>query len=124
MCRPVQHMKHLRRTTREHHPARPGARPADHPRPRPGEYPRGPRGFYPHVRRFGLPIATCLVMGNIIGGGIFLLPASVAPFGTISLVAFGVLTLGAIALALVFEQARRAAPADRRPLRLRPRRLR
>lgn len=41
-------------------------------------------------------------MGNIIGGGIFLLPASVAPFGTISLVAFGVLTIGAIALALVF----------------------
>ncbi|MFH8635949.1 amino acid permease [Streptomyces goshikiensis] len=56
----------------------------------------------PHARRFGLPIATCLVMGNVIGGGIFLLPASVAPFGTISLVAFGVLTAGAIALALVF----------------------
>ncbi|MCJ1681377.1 amino acid permease [Streptomyces sp. APSN-46.1] len=56
----------------------------------------------PHARRFGLPVATCLVMGNIIGGGIFLLPASVAPFGTISLVAFGVLTAGAIALALVF----------------------
>ncbi|MEU6391561.1 amino acid permease [Streptomyces sp. NPDC046939] len=55
-----------------------------------------------HARRFGLPIATALVMGNIIGGGIFLLPASVAPFGTVSLVAFGVLTVGAIALALVF----------------------
>jgi APA family basic amino acid/polyamine antiporter len=41
-------------------------------------------------------------MGNIIGGGIFLLPASVAPYGTVSLLAFGVLTLGAIALALVF----------------------
>lgn len=56
----------------------------------------------PHARRFGLPVATALVMGNIIGGGIFLLPASVAPFGTVSLLAFGVLTLGAIALALVF----------------------
>ncbi|MFJ4906924.1 amino acid permease [Streptomyces sp. NPDC093249] len=55
-----------------------------------------------HARRFGLPVATALVMGNIIGGGIFLLPASVARYGTISLVAFGVLTLGAIALALVF----------------------
>ncbi|MFD7663993.1 amino acid permease [Streptomyces sp. NPDC059788] len=55
-----------------------------------------------HTRRFGLGTATCLVMGNIIGGGIFLLPASVAPFGTVSLVAFGVLTVGAIALALVF----------------------
>ncbi|MFG2973710.1 amino acid permease [Streptomyces sp. NPDC048331] len=60
------------------------------------------RGRDPHARRFGLPVATCLVMGNIIGGGIFLLPASVAPFGTISLVAFAVLTAGAIALALVF----------------------
>ncbi|MFD9793572.1 amino acid permease [Streptomyces sp. NPDC059070] len=55
-----------------------------------------------HARQFGLPVATALVMGNIIGGGIFLLPASVAPFGTISLLAFAVLTVGAIALALVF----------------------
>ncbi|MGW7065546.1 amino acid permease [Streptomyces sp. NPDC054855] len=63
-----------------------------------------------HARRFGLPIATCLVMGNIIGGGIFLLPASVAPFGTISLVAFVVLTAGAIALALVFGRLARRDP--------------
>ncbi|MEW2415984.1 amino acid permease [Streptomyces sp. NPDC046866] len=57
-----------------------------------------------------MPIATCLVMGNIIGGGIFLLPASVAPFGTISLLAFGVLTLGAIALALVFGRLAERLP--------------
>ncbi|MGW1891350.1 amino acid permease [Streptomyces sp. NPDC002004] len=62
--------------------------------------PRGPETR--HSRRFGLPVATALVMGNIIGGGIFMLPASVAPFGTVSLLAFGVLTVGAIALALVF----------------------
>lgn len=64
----------------------------------------------PHARRFGLPVATCLVMGNIIGGGIFLLPASVAPFGTISLLAFGVLTAGAIALALVFGRLAERLP--------------
>ncbi|MGW5847334.1 amino acid permease [Streptomyces sp. NPDC055254] len=69
----------------------------------------GPQGDR-HARRFGLPVATCLVMGNIIGGGIFLLPASVAPFGTISLVAFGVLTLGAVALALVFGRLARRHP--------------
>ncbi|MEV5972462.1 amino acid permease [Streptomyces sp. NPDC051921] len=63
-----------------------------------------------HARRFGLPVATALVMGNIIGGGIFLLPASVAPFGTISLLAFGVLTLGAIALALVFGRLAHRLP--------------
>ncbi|NEY32571.1 amino acid permease [Streptomyces sp. PRKS01-65] len=63
-----------------------------------------------HARRFGLPVATALVMGNIIGGGIFLLPASVAPFGTVSLVAFGVLTVGAIALALVFGKLAQRDP--------------
>ncbi|MGW1591199.1 amino acid permease [Streptomyces sp. NPDC002386] len=68
--------------------------------PVPAEDPNGDTGR--HARRFGLPVATALVMGNIIGGGIFLLPASVAPYGTVSLVAFAVLTVGAIALALVF----------------------
>ncbi|MFE2353155.1 amino acid permease [Streptomyces parvulus] len=75
------------------------------PAPDPRETPAAPEptaGDGRHARRFGLPVATALVMGNIIGGGIFLLPASVAPFGTVSLLAFGVLTVGAIALALVF----------------------
>ncbi|MFF9838074.1 amino acid permease [Streptomyces sp. NPDC013740] len=63
-----------------------------------------------HARSFGLPVATALVVGNIIGGGIFLLPASVAPYGTISLVAFGILTLGALALALVFGRLARRHP--------------
>ncbi|MEU7058099.1 amino acid permease [Streptomyces sp. NPDC046197] len=79
------------------------------PAPAPRETPAAPTTRHDptgdtgkHARRFGLPVATALVMGNIIGGGIFVLPASVAPYGTVSLVAFGVLTVGAIALALVF----------------------
>lgn len=73
------------------------------PAPAPQDTPDGtPEGTGRRTRRFGLPVATALVMGNIIGGGIFLLPASIAPYGTISLLAFGVLTVGAIALALVF----------------------
>jgi APA family basic amino acid/polyamine antiporter len=68
-----------------------------------------------HTRRFGLPTATALVMGNIIGGGIFLLPASVAPYGTLSLLAFGVLTVGAIALALVFGRLARRDPSTGGP---------
>ncbi|MCI3150522.1 amino acid permease [Streptomyces sp. GB4-14] len=79
--------------------------PAPAPQDTPGgpAHPDGaPEGTERRARRFGLPVATALVMGNIIGGGIFLLPASIAPYGTISLVAFGVLTVGAIALALVF----------------------
>ncbi|MYT74325.1 MULTISPECIES: amino acid permease [unclassified Streptomyces] len=80
---------------------------APQPAPADGPDPQHSR----HARRFGLPVATCLVIGNIIGGGIFLLPASVAPYGTIALIAFGVLTLGAIALALVFGRL-----AQRHPL--------
>ncbi|MEU6574222.1 amino acid permease [Streptomyces sp. NPDC046805] len=79
--------------------------------PAPQETPEAPAGnASKHARRFGLPVATALVMGNIIGGGIFLLPASVAPFGTVSLVAFGVLTVGAIALALVFGRLAQRDP--------------
>ncbi|MGW3200340.1 amino acid permease [Streptomyces sp. NPDC001118] len=89
---------------------------APQPAPAPSEDPTAPGGDLrdttggedaqgsgsKHARRFGLPVATALVMGNIIGGGIFLLPASIAPYGTVSLVAFAVLTVGAIMLALVF----------------------
>ncbi|EFL18575.1 amino acid permease [Streptomyces sp. C] len=76
----------------------------------PQESPQASRQGDRHARRFGLPVAVCLVMGNVIGGGIFLLPASVAPFGTISLLAFAVLTLGAIALALVFGRLAQRHP--------------
>ncbi len=81
-----------------------------------------PDGGGRRTRRFGLPVATALVMGNIIGGGIFLLPASIAPYGTISLLAFGVLTVGAIALALVFGRLaeRDPAPAARTCTPVRP----
>ncbi|MEV7726107.1 amino acid permease [Streptomyces sp. NPDC087917] len=84
----------------------PDAADEGHPQSRQSPHPPQSR----HTRRFGLPVAVCLVMGNIIGGGIFLLPASVAPFGTISLVAFAVLTAGAIALALVFGHLARRHP--------------
>ncbi|MFB7776077.1 amino acid permease [Streptomyces bauhiniae] len=82
--------------------------PATDPLGAPAEEPGGTATK--HARRFGLPVATALVMGNIIGGGIFLLPASVAPYGTVSLVALGVLTVGAIALALVFGRLAQRDP--------------
>ncbi|MBK8046868.1 MAG: hypothetical protein IPK16_06935 [Anaerolineales bacterium] len=37
--------------------------------------------------KLGLIPATALVIGNLIGSGIFLLPASLAPFGGLALVA-------------------------------------
>ncbi|MFF7838037.1 amino acid permease [Streptomyces ossamyceticus] len=64
----------------------------------------------PAGRKFGLAAATALVMGNIIGGGIFTLPAAVAPYGTVSLVAFVVLSVAAVLLALLFGRLARRSP--------------
>ncbi|MFM9444284.1 amino acid permease [Streptomyces acidiscabies] len=61
-------------------------------------------------RTFGLTAATALVMGNIIGGGIFALPAAVAPYGTLSLLAFVVLSVAAVLLALLFGKLAKRSP--------------
>lgn len=61
-------------------------------------------------KRLGLSMATALVVGNMIGSGVFLLPASLAEFGGISIVAWIVTALGAMALALVFARLGRAFP--------------
>ncbi|MDR2781377.1 MAG: amino acid permease [Holosporaceae bacterium] len=48
--------------------------------------------------------ATSLVAGNMIGSGVLLAPALLAPYGTMSLVGWCLTTLGALALALVFSR--------------------
>lgn len=62
----------------------------------------GPAPGRHEQRRFGLPTATALVVGSVIGTGVFALPSALAGFGPISLVAFALVMVGAIALALMF----------------------
>jgi APA family basic amino acid/polyamine antiporter len=50
-------------------------------------------------------------MGNMIGSGIFLLPASLAPYGAVSLVGWIVSAAGSILLAIVFARLARFHPA-------------
>src|SRR5690348_4796916 len=64
---------------------------------------------------FGLPAATALIMGSIIGVGIFNLPTSLSSYGPISLVSMGLTTVGALALALLFASLSRRLPADGGP---------
>ena len=52
--------------------------------------------------RLGLPPATALIVGSIIGVGIFNLPGSLSSYGPISLVAMLLTTVGAVALAVMF----------------------
>jgi APA family basic amino acid/polyamine antiporter len=58
----------------------------------------------------GFWMATALVIGNMIGSGIFLLPSSLAPFGGISIVGWIFTAVGAMLLALVFARLGRAYP--------------
>lgn len=63
-------------------------------------------------RQIGLVTATALVIGNMVGSGIFLLPASLAPYGIYSLWGWGFSTVGALLLAWVFSSlARRVSRA-------------
>src|SRR3974377_2422681 len=66
-------------------------------------------------RGFGPPTATALIVGSIIGVGIFNLPTSLAFYGPISLVSMGLTTVGALALALLFASLSRRLPADGGP---------
>jgi len=67
------------------------------------------------ANRFGLPTATALVIGSIIGTGVFALPAALAPYGPSSLLAFGLVTVGAIALAQCFGWLNRRVPGSGGP---------
>src|SRR6187455_3390272 len=55
-------------------------------------------------RPLGLWSATALVVGSMIGSGVFLLPASLAPYGTASLVGWAITLCGAVLLALTFAR--------------------
>ena len=59
--------------------------------------------------------ATALVVGSIVGVGIFSLPYALASYGPISLVAMLIATVGALALALVFAGLARRMPAEGGP---------
>jgi APA family basic amino acid/polyamine antiporter len=72
-------------------------------------------GPAPTVRTIGFWTAVALVMGNMIGSGVFLLPASLAPYGGIGLIGWLVSTAGAVLLALVFSRLARFNPATGGP---------
>jgi basic amino acid/polyamine antiporter, APA family len=70
-----------------------------------------PGGAAPR-RTIGLWMATALVVGNMIGSGVFLLPSSLAAAaGPVSLVGWLFTGAGAVLLALVFANLGRAFPA-------------
>ncbi|QNP40082.1 amino acid permease [Lysobacter solisilvae (ex Woo and Kim 2022)] len=55
-------------------------------------------------RPLGLWSATALVVGSMIGSGVFLLPASLAPYGATSLIGWAITLSGAMLVALTFAR--------------------
>jgi len=62
-------------------------------------------------RRLGFWMACALVVGNMIGSGVFLLPATLSPFGWNAIVAWIITISGALCLAAVFAKLAGAMPA-------------
>lgn len=67
-------------------------------------------------RKLGLPSATALVIGCMIGSGVFLLPAQLAPFGMNSIIAWVLTISGALLLAIVISRLVRAMPEAGGPI--------
>jgi APA family basic amino acid/polyamine antiporter len=62
-------------------------------------------------KKIGLIIATSLVVGNMIGVGIFLLPATLARYGSVSLLGWLFTATGALILAKIFSNMSKLFPS-------------
>jgi APA family basic amino acid/polyamine antiporter len=62
------------------------------------------------ARTLGLTSATGLVVGSIVGAGVFTMPAVLAGAGTMSLVVLGVIAVGALLLGVLFGQLTKRVP--------------
>jgi arginine:agmatine antiporter len=61
-------------------------------------------------RKLGPVLATVIVAGNMIGSGIFLLPATLAGVGSLTVLGWIIGTIGALALALLFGRLAQRKP--------------
>lgn len=64
------------------------------------------------ARSLGLPSATALVIGSIIGTGVFTMPGVLAGAGTSSILVLGVIAVGAVLLGVMFGQLTKRIPSS------------
>lgn len=75
----------------------------------PQEKPMSPRNAS-KANRLGLTSATGLVIGSIVGTGVFTMPAVLAGAGTMSILVLAVIAFGALLLAVLFGQLAKRVP--------------
>ncbi len=73
-----------------------------------------PRSQQPR-RRLGFWMCLALVVGNMVGSGVFLLPAALAPFGWNAVFGWTLTVGGSLCLAFVFASLARAFPREGGP---------
>lgn len=61
--------------------------------------------------KIGVIAATFMVAGNMMGSGVFMLPANLAAYGSISIIGWLLTSVGAVALALTFAKLSNIDPA-------------
>lgn len=66
-------------------------------------------------RKLGVLATSALVVGNMVGSGVYLLPASLAAYGGVSLFGWLFTSAGALCLALIFSRLAAAQPSDGGP---------
>ena len=62
------------------------------------------------VAKIGLVAVTAIVMGNMIGAGIFAIPNQIGQYGVWAIVAFCLTAMGAVILGLTFANLARKVP--------------
>jgi len=65
--------------------------------------------------KLGVTLLTLFVTGTIVGSGVYMLPASLAGFGSIGLLSWFVVTIGAVFLALIFAKMSTVCPVTGGP---------
>jgi APA family basic amino acid/polyamine antiporter len=81
------------------------------PQPSTSPLPHEPSVASRRAKALGLPSATALVIGSIIGTGVFTMPAVMAGAGTSSIITLVVISLGAVLLGVLFGQLAKRVPS-------------
>jgi len=69
----------------------------------------------PAEKPLGFWMCSSLIVGNVIGIGIFMLPASLAPYGLNAFLGWGIVVFGCIFIAYIFAHLARTLPAEDGP---------